>query len=44
MCGNHELYKKKDFPQWLGMTILIAAIDSRTVTYYSYKNGGPGHS
>jgi hypothetical protein len=25
ICGNHELYKKKDFPQWLGMSILAAA-------------------
>jgi hypothetical protein len=25
VCGNHELYKKKDFPHWLGMTILIGA-------------------
>ncbi len=25
VCGNHELYKKKDFPHWLGLTILTAA-------------------
>lgn len=25
VCGNHELYKKKDFPHWLGMGILTAA-------------------
>jgi uncharacterized membrane protein (DUF485 family) len=25
VCGNHELYKKKDFPHWLGLTILAAA-------------------
>ncbi|HXG09897.1 MAG TPA: hypothetical protein VNK04_08925 [Gemmataceae bacterium] len=24
-CGNHELYKKKDFPHWLGISILTAA-------------------
>jgi hypothetical protein len=25
VCGNHELYKKKDFPHWLGLTILAMA-------------------
>jgi hypothetical protein len=25
LCGNTELYKKKDFPHWLGMTILAVA-------------------
>ncbi len=25
LCGNHELYKKKDFPHWLGLTILTVA-------------------
>jgi hypothetical protein len=25
ICGNAELYKKKDFPHWLGLTILSAA-------------------
>lgn len=25
ICGNHELYRQKNFPHWLGMTILIAA-------------------
>ena len=35
-CGNHELYKKKDFPHWLGMTILVVALILSTVTYYSY--------
>lgn len=37
VCGNHELYKKKDFPQWLGMSILIAAIVLSTVTYAVYE-------
>ncbi len=37
VCGNHELYKKKDFPHWLGMTILIVALLLSTVTYYSYE-------
>jgi hypothetical protein len=25
VCGNRELYKKKDFPHWLGLTILTVA-------------------
>jgi hypothetical protein len=25
VCGNAELYKKKDFPHWLGLSILTAA-------------------
>jgi uncharacterized protein (DUF983 family) len=25
VCGNRELYKKKDFPHWLGLTILTLA-------------------
>jgi hypothetical protein len=25
VCGNHELYKKKNFPHWLGLTILTLA-------------------
>jgi hypothetical protein len=25
LCGNEELYKKKDFPHWLGLTILVIA-------------------
>jgi hypothetical protein len=25
VCGNAELYRKKDFPHWLGMTILAVA-------------------
>ena len=36
-CGNHELYKKKDFPHWLGMTILVGALILSTVTYYGYQ-------
>jgi hypothetical protein len=24
-CGGHELYKKKAFPHWLGMSILVGA-------------------
>jgi hypothetical protein len=36
-CGNHELYKKKDFPHSLGMAILIVALVLSTVTYYAYE-------
>lgn len=25
LCGNQELYKKKNFPHWLGMSILVVA-------------------
>jgi hypothetical protein len=25
ICGNHELYRKKDFPHWLGLTVLTVA-------------------
>lgn len=25
LCGNAELYRKKDFPQWLGMGLLAVA-------------------
>jgi hypothetical protein len=25
ICGNTELYKKKNFPHWLGLTILTVA-------------------
>jgi hypothetical protein len=37
VCGNHELYKKKDFPHGLGMTILVAACLASTVAYYLYN-------
>jgi hypothetical protein len=36
LCGNHELYKKKDFPHWLGMTILVVACVSSVYTYFWY--------
>ena len=35
-CGNHELYRKKDFPHTLGMTILVAALVGSTVSYWLY--------
>jgi hypothetical protein len=37
LCGNPELYKKKDFPHALGMGILMAAFLASTVTYLFYK-------
>jgi hypothetical protein len=37
VCGTHELYKKKDFPHWLGMTILVAACLASVVTYLWYE-------
>ncbi len=37
VCGSPELYKKKDFPHWLGMAILIGALVLATVTYYWYE-------
>ena len=36
ICGNHELYKKKDFPHGLGMGILVLACLASTVTYWLY--------
>jgi hypothetical protein len=33
VCGNHELYRKKDFPHGLGMAILILACIASTITY-----------
>jgi hypothetical protein len=36
VCGNHELYKKKDFPHWLGMTILVVACVLSVFTYFWY--------
>lgn len=37
VCGNHEFYKKKDFPHWLGMTILVAAVILSTIAYLWYE-------
>jgi len=36
ICGNTELYKKKDFPHRLGMGILVLACLASTVTYWLY--------
>lgn len=36
VCGNPELYKKKDFPHGLGLTILALACIASTITYGLY--------
>lgn len=36
VCNNAELYKKKDFPHWLGLTILTAACLLSLIPYYLY--------
>jgi hypothetical protein len=39
LCGNAELYRQKDFPQWLGMLILTGACVSffvLAVIFYQY--------
>jgi hypothetical protein len=36
ICGSRELYKKKDFPHSLGMSILVLACLASTVTYWLY--------
>jgi uncharacterized protein (DUF983 family) len=36
VCGNHELYRKKDFPHWLGLTILTVACVLSVLTYGWY--------
>jgi hypothetical protein len=36
LCGNAELYKKKDFPHWLGLTILTAACLGSIIPYWLY--------
>jgi hypothetical protein len=36
VCGNLELYKKKDFPHWLGLLILTAACLISVIPYWLY--------
>jgi hypothetical protein len=36
VCGNRELYKKKDFPHWLGLTILTIACLGSVIPYWLY--------
>ena len=37
VCGNAELYRKKDFPQNLGMAILGLSCLASTLTYWWYQ-------
>lgn len=37
VCGNLELYRKKDFPHWLGMLLLFLACVAFLVTNYLYQ-------
>jgi hypothetical protein len=37
VCGCHEFYKRKDFPQWLGMSILVSACVLSVITYAVYE-------
>jgi hypothetical protein len=37
VCGNQEVYRKKDFPHWLGMAILVTACLASVVTYGWYE-------
>ena len=40
LCGNAQLYRMKDFPQWLGMSILTLACGSffvLAVAFYQYN-------
>jgi hypothetical protein len=36
VCGNVELYRKKDFPHWLGLTILTVACVASVIPYWLY--------
>ena len=36
LCGNHELYKKKDFPHWIGLMILTVASAVFFLGHYFY--------
>jgi hypothetical protein len=36
-CANTELYRKKDFPHWLGMSLLALACAAFLVTNYLYR-------
>lgn len=37
VCGTGDLYKKKDFPHWLGMSLLVAACLVSVFTYGWYE-------
>ncbi len=37
VCGNHEMYRKKDFPHGLGLAILTLACVASVFTYGRYE-------
>ena len=37
VCGNAELYRRKDFPQTLGVSILALCCVASTATYFYYQ-------
>jgi hypothetical protein len=37
MCGETELYRKKDFPHWLGMMLLVVACLGFFIANYLYE-------
>jgi hypothetical protein len=37
ICGNHELYRKKDFPHKLGLAILALGFLASIITYFLYQ-------
>jgi hypothetical protein len=39
VCGNPELYKKKDFPHGLGLAVLTVACLASIITYAYYLPG-----
>lgn len=38
VCGNHELYKMKGFPHWLGLTVLtVACLAFLVLNFYRHQ-------
>jgi len=37
-CGCEDLWKQRDFPQWLGMTIVAFAAILSTIAWANYEN------
>jgi hypothetical protein len=37
VCGDTELYRKKDFPHWLGMLLLVVACIGFFIANYLYE-------
>lgn len=36
ICGNPEVYRKKDFPHWLGLSLLTAACLASVIPHWLY--------